>query len=548
MLLVLASQHDPVALIAFAGLVAAAVAIAWRAPSTAAALPAAAILAALMLAHWAVELDWETLVAPAGETASAVPQPGPAYTGMHMTLGATFAALFGGAGFLAQGRYARPHIPLLWAASAVLAPIAILIALYYRVANFERSIPFAALALLLAALYAAATEMLNKRERRPGIASAEALFAVGAVAGLALALTMALEKGWLTVAFALMAPGIAMIAEKRPLPLLRFLAAASAALVVARVLWEPRIVADVGATPIFNWLLWGYGVPAVSFWTAAYLLRRRADDLPVRVLDSAAILFTVLTMTLEIRHYMAGGNIYGRISTIGEFGLHVCGLLAIAIGLERVRGRTRSPVHDIGALVVAGLALAAIVFGLLTAHNPLFNHVSVGPPLINLILLAYGMPAILAAALALIAKNTRPMPYRAVAAATAVTLSLAYLTLQVRRFYHGSIIDIVSSRGGEPVFSDPELWTHSIVWLAFGVILLMIGIVVRSQPARMASAAVIFLTVLKVFLIDLAGVGGVWRSLSFIGLGLVLVGIGWTYQKLLFPPRPPPAPVAPAQI
>ncbi|MBN8921145.1 MAG: DUF2339 domain-containing protein, partial [Rhizobiales bacterium] len=36
----------------------------------------------------------------------------------------------------------------------------------------------------------------------------------------------------------------------------------------------------------------------------------------------------------------------------------------------------------------------------------------------------------------------------------------------------------------------------------------------------------------------LAGVGGVWRSLSFIGLGLVLVGIGWLYQRLLFPPRP----------
>jgi uncharacterized membrane protein len=69
------------------------------------------------------------------------------------------------------------------------------------------------------------------------------------------------------------------------------------------------------------------------------------------------------------------------------------------------------------------------------------------------------------------------------------------------------------------------------------VALLLAGTVIRSQPARLASAVVILITVVKVFLFDLAGIGGVWRALSFIGLGLVLVGIGWLYQRLLFPPR-----------
>jgi uncharacterized membrane protein len=36
----------------------------------------------------------------------------------------------------------------------------------------------------------------------------------------------------------------------------------------------------------------------------------------------------------------------------------------------------------------------------------------------------------------------------------------------------------------------------------------------------------------------MAGLAGIWRALSFIGLGLVLVGIGYLYQRLLFPPRP----------
>jgi uncharacterized membrane protein len=38
---------------------------------------------------------------------------------------------------------------------------------------------------------------------------------------------------------------------------------------------------------------------------------------------------------------------------------------------------------------------------------------------------------------------------------------------------------------------------------------------------------------------DLAGVQGIYRALSFIGLGLVPIGIGWLYQRLLFPRRAP---------
>jgi uncharacterized membrane protein len=532
-LLVMASGHDTLAMLAFSALVAATVAIAWRAPAVTAALPVAAALAALVIAEWAVDLRFETLIAPAGPTADAVPQPLQARFSLHLALGAAFALLFGAAGFLAQGRAERPVIPLVWAATATAAPIAILIALYYRIHGIERSLPFAAIALLLAALYGYATEVLTKRPPRPGSASAAALFAVGAVASLALALTLALEKGWLTVSLALMALGVAWIAEQRPLPFLRWLAAAAGMLVLGRIMWEPRIVGDaVGATPIFNWLLWGYGVPAAAFWTAGHLLRRRADDVPARTMDSLAILFTALTAFLEIRHFVNDGDVYSPSPSLAELGMQVSVGLAMAIGLERVRGRTNSPVHGVAALIIAGLTLLGIVFGLLIEENPLIEEdVEVQGVFFNLVLLCYGLPAVLATVLALIAKDTRPMAYRAVATAAAIVLALAYLTLEVRRLYQGP--ELLSTRGA----SDAELWTYSAVWLAFGVVLLLAGLMIRSQPARLASAVVILVTVCKVFLYDLAGIGGIWRALSFIGLGLVLVGIGWLYQRLLFPPR-----------
>jgi uncharacterized membrane protein len=91
------------------------------------------------------------------------------------------------------------------------------------------------------------------------------------------------------------------------------------------------------------------------------------------------------------------------------------------------------------------------------------------------------------------------------------------------------------------VASDAEQYTYSAVWLAFAVVLILIGIALRSQPVRMCSAAVLIVTVLKVFLYDLASLEGIWRAFSFIGLGLVLVGIGYLYQRLLFRPTAPSA-------
>jgi uncharacterized membrane protein len=203
----------------------------------------------------------------------------------------------------------------------------------------------------------------------------------------------------------------------------------------------------------------------------------------------------------------------------------------MAIGLERLRGRTNNVVHDIGAQIIVAVTLAAAVIGLGFLENPLFWRFPVGGLFFNLILLGYGLPAVLAIALALVVRTTRPMPYRVIAAAAAVILSILYLSLEVRRFYHGPVL------AGGPT-SDAEQYTYSAVWLVYGVVLLLVGIVLRSQPARLASAAVIALTVGKVFLYDMAGLTGIFRALSFIGLGAVLVGIGLLYQRLLFPRRP----------
>jgi uncharacterized membrane protein len=527
-LIVLNSFHADTAMIVFALLVAGTLFVAWRSDAAARAIVAASAFVFIVFAEWAVRGNPDMLVLPGGPLPGIGPNATDGSVSLHLMSAAIFAAGFGVAGFLAQGRSVSAIVPVIWSACAVFTPLALLIALYARIAHLDRSIPFAILAVILAAAFGAATEALSKRDHRPGLPIATALFATGTLAAIALALTFALEKGWLTIALSLMSLGTAWISMQRPIPFLRWLAAILAGIVTARIGYEPLIVGgSVGATPIFNWLLWGYGIPALSFWGASYLLRRRGDDAPLRMVEAAAILFTVLLAFMEIRHAENGGKVYRSFADLGEIALQVCVALAMAIGLERLRIRTGSIVHNVGAILLTAFAGAATVFGLLFLENPMIWSEDVGGVFFNLLLLGYAMPAVLALLLSYAVAGRRRPAYANTIAAFALMLALTYVTFEIRRLYHGPIM----SRGPT---TGAEQYSYSIAWLAFGVVLLGGGLLFNSQRARLASAIAIALTIAKVFVIDISTLTDVYRALSFICLGLVLLPIGWLYQRILF--------------
>jgi uncharacterized membrane protein len=527
-MIVLASFHADAAIIVFAILIAATLAVAWQAPAATGALAAAAALVGIVFFEWAIRVNPDMLVLPGGPLPGIGPSATDGSVSLHLTAAAIFAVSFGVAGFLAQGRSTNALVPILWSATGVVTPLLLLIALYARIAHLDRSIPFAVLAVVLAAAFTAATEVLTKRDLRPGLAASTALFATGTLAALALALTFALEKGWLTIALALMSAGSAWVSLQRPIPFLRVLSATLAGIVVLRIGYEPRIAGEaVGTTPIFNWLLLGYGIPALSFWAGSIFLRRRADDASLRAVEAAAILFTTLLVFMEIRHAVNGGNVYRDIAGLTETALHVCASLAMAIGLERLRIRSGSIIHNVGAVVLTVFAGLATVFGLLFMDNPAIWHIEIDGEFINQLLLGYAAPAILALLLSYAVAGRRSAFYANSIAAAALILALSYVTLEIARLYRGPVL----SGGGT---GSAEQYTYSVAWLAFGVVLLGIGLVFNSRRARLASAAVIALTICKAFLIDMSTLTGAYRALSFMGLGLVLVAIGWLYQKVLF--------------
>ncbi|MFZ5748374.1 MAG: DUF2339 domain-containing protein [Pseudomonadota bacterium] len=76
---------------------------------------------------------------------------------------------------------------------------------------------------------------------------------------------------------------------------------------------------------------------------------------------------------------------------------------------------------------------------------------------------------------------------------------------------------------------------YSAALLVLALFWLWRGIAVGAQDLRIAGLALLTLVTLKVFLIDAAALDGALRILSFLGLGVALIGIGWAYNRFLTP-------------
>jgi uncharacterized membrane protein len=355
-------------------------------------------------------------------------------------------------------------------------------------------------------------------------------FAAAAMAALSFALVAGLERGYMTVAFALAALGTAFVATLKDIPPLRYAVTALGLVVLGRVAWDPRIMGeDVGRWPILNWLLFGYGVPAVAFGISGALLRLKGEDLAVRLADALAVLFTALLAFFQIRHLLNAGDPLAKSSSHVEQGFFAMTSLGFAFVLTRLDLARANPVFYVASLAFGVISAAFAAFGLGLGQNPRFTGEQIhGAPIFSSLMLAYLCPGLLAAVIARASKGVRPAWYVTGAGVLALALLFGYVTLEVRHIYQGEVIRWLQPTG------DAEQWTYSVAWLLLGLILLAYGVWRTSREARLASAALVLLSVLKVFLFDLEELTGLWRALSFISLGLVLIGIGLVYQKVIF--------------
>ena len=95
-----------------------------------------------------------------------------------------------------------------------------------------------------------------------------------------------------------------------------------------------------------------------------------------------------------------------------------------------------------------------------------------------------------------------------------------YAGLEIRRFWQGDWLGAYGVVQG-------ELYSYTLALMLLGAGLLYQAIARRSGLLRRVAMAVIGLTIAKVFLLDAAGLTGLMRVVSFLGLGLCLAGLAW---------------------
>jgi uncharacterized membrane protein len=71
----------------------------------------------------------------------------------------------------------------------------------------------------------------------------------------------------------------------------------------------------------------------------------------------------------------------------------------------------------------------------------------------------------------------------------------------------------------------------SVAWAVYGTALIVVGIVRRYAPIRYMAIALLAVTIVKAFLFDLSMLGGIYRIIGFVGLGVFLLLGAWLYQR-----------------
>ena len=435
---------------------------------------------------------------------------------------AAMAAFFAVAG-LAMQRLG-PN-PVRWAGLAAAVPVVTLGVTYLQTARFQADTLWAlAAGVLAAALVAVAGQAVKAGERQRAHIQVAGVHAAGAVGALCIGAAVVLHGHWITLAVALFLPPLAWIEARADLAPLRRVALAVAGLVLVRLLLNWYVLDYAfGATPVVNGLWLAYALPAGCFWLAARMFLKRGDDLTVAVLEAGAVLFAAVFVALQVRHWSGHGDL-GRGGSFLELGLHVSAMGAQAVAGLFLARRMGRRVLDFAWRIQGVLALAGGV--LLLLGNPVWLNLRAGQAALAF---GYLVPAALAGLAAMQPELRRVLKPVGLFALVA---GFAWISLEVRLLFHDG------DQMGSASTLDAEMWSYSGVWLGYGAVLMAAGIWFGARSVRLAALGVIVVVVGKVFLLDMANLDGLWRVLSFLGLGLSLIGLGAVFRRFVATAKP----------
>jgi uncharacterized membrane protein len=200
------------------------------------------------------------------------------------------------------------------------------------------------------------------------------------------------------------------------------------------------------------------------------------------------------------------------------------------LALRQFSARPDWPVLRIAGWLLPAVALFRVVWFDFLLLNPVLVTQMVGPaPLANMLTIHLALAAFWLWLLAYAVPDRLAMPIKSMSLFMMIVTILA----SVRQLVQGNLV------AGAPIGTG-ENYLYSAGLLALAIGWLVLGIMRKEKLLRIAGLSLLTVVTFKVFLIDAAALTGLLRILSFLGLGVTLIGIGWAYGRVINIDKPDP--------
>ncbi len=455
-----------------------------------------------------------------------------------------FGAMYIGLGYMLVWRAMRPSR---WAGLAGATAVGYYMMSYYRFDQMRIDMTdhlWGIVALIAAGFFVHIAHKAyryfdEQYEGRQNLLGVCALFATVFIS---IALTIELEREFLSVAVAAEILAISWIASRvnvadlRKIAILLFVAFGFLLVpqilllfqLTAYSLFEAKLTLQ-NSVPIVDWPVFQLGIPAAMFIGASYYLRMRSDGKFVRALELAC-LGLVAVMGYYVNRHIFNTADEVMFKTAGFFERNVMTniLYVFALCCFYFGRKYQRIAISWGAMGLCFVALFRIIYFDLLQYNPFYEVGNLrGIVIANELVLPFLLPVLWSYVAAKEFKFLKMPQQKNILNGIMLLFVFLWLSLNVRFAYHGNSIPVVET-------SSAEIYTYSVVWLVLGISLLVAGVWKRDKMIRFASLAVMILTVGKVFLYDASELEGLLRVFSFFGLGVSLIGLSYFYTRFVF--------------
>jgi uncharacterized membrane protein len=346
----------------------------------------------------------------------------------------------------------------------------------------------------------------------------------------------------LTAIWAVYASAAVAVALRRKLASLRIGAVLLLGLGCVKVLFYDAGYYDAawhqtGINPTFAGFL--LLIAALSFTAFVYSRAEEADhdsEMMVPLVLAAANLLAVIALSLEAIGYYSRGIHNEPASTEqlrNSMQFALTAVWTVYAGVAFVIGaRRNSKGARWGALLLLGLAVAKVILRDARYYDAEWHRLILNPSFGAFALVIGGM-SLAVFCYSHYDKIDAAERLRVVPLLIAIANLLAILALSAEAFGHYAVQLRIAgiSPAEEHDLRLAQQLSLSVIWTVYGGALLTVGIWRRNTMLRIMALVLLSVTIVKVFLIDLSSLDKIYRTISFIVLGLILVAVSYLYQR-----------------